>query len=164
MTDLSEQQERFCRFIAEGMNQRDAYMAAGYKPSTVKSADECASRLSSNAKVAARIAELRGKAAKKTELTVAHFAKRLERIAAAAERTAFMAVASAEGASPADAEMLAVTAKEAADIARQHSMDAAKLLGLVVDKHEVEDKTVYAISNRPKTDDEWATEYSGKPN
>lgn len=169
MSELSEQQERFCRFIVEGKNQRDAYNAAGYKSGSDEATDANASRLISNDKIAARIAALRANAAKRSELTAAHFAKRLERIAAAAERTVFKAVLPGSAASEdmtEGAEVLALSAKDAADVARQHSMDAAKLLGLVIDKAEIEDKTIYAVSNRPQTDDQWATEFSPgqKPN
>jgi phage terminase small subunit len=139
VSDLSEQQERFCRFIVEGKNQRDAYNAAGYKSGSDAAADANASRLISNDKIAARIAEMRANAAKRSELTAAHFAKRLERIAAAAERTVFKAALPGAAASEdmtEGAEVLALNAKDAADVARQHSMDAAKLLGLVIEKRE----------------------------
>jgi phage terminase small subunit len=55
---LNARQEAFARGLAEGMSQRQAYMAAGYgcKGTT---ADENASRLLGNAKVAARVSELR---------------------------------------------------------------------------------------------------------
>ena len=90
---LSAQQERFCRFIVEGKNQRDAYNAAGYKSGSDAAADANASRLISNDKIASRIAELRNGAAKRTELTAAYFARRLERMALAAEQTVFGEVA-----------------------------------------------------------------------
>lgn len=163
---LTEQQELFCQGMAKGLNQRDAYRSAGYKTATDEATDAAASRLLSNVKVANRLAQLRAGAAKRTELTAAHFAKRLERIAAAAERTIFAAVIPGEQAiatSGVDAEVLALSAKEAADVARQHSMDAAKLLGLVIDKAEVTDKTVYAVTNRPQTEEEWQTEFTPGP-
>ncbi len=163
MSGLSEQQERFCQGMAKGLNQRDAYKAAGYKTATDEATDAAASRLLSNVKVSARLAQLRAGAAKRTELTAAHFAKRLERIAAAAERTIFGASDTGEQTeAPGDfnTEVLALSTKEAADVARQHSMDAAKLLGLVIDKAELTDKTIYTVANRPQTDDEWATEFS----
>jgi phage terminase small subunit len=53
---LSQQQERFCQAIAEGMNQIDAYKAAGYK-GAYKSLKDNAARLIANDSVAARIAE-----------------------------------------------------------------------------------------------------------
>lgn len=163
MTELSEQQELFCQNLAKGLNQRDAYRAAGYKTTNDQATDAAASRLLSNVKVANRVAELRERAAKRTELTAAHFAKRLERIAAAAERTVFLKPIAGDEEGEldlSDSEVLAVTTKEAADIARAHSMDAAKLLGLVIDKAEVTDTTNYSVSNRPQTDEEWQTEFS----
>lgn len=166
MSELSAQQELFCQSLAKGMNQRDAYRAAGYKTTTDEATDAAASRLLSNVKVATRLAQLRANAAKRTELSAAHFAKRLERIAAAAERTIFKAAIPgmpADADDTPDAEVLALSAKDAADVARQHSMDAAKLLGLVIDKAEVTDKTVYAVTNRPQTEEEWQTEFTPGP-
>ena len=128
---LTDQQRRFADFILQGKNQRDAYRLAGYKCATEEVADANASRLISNAKVAEYLEAKRSKVAAKVELTTEHFARRLERIASAAERAALP--------KPDDeptTEVLDVSAKEAADIARTHSMDAAKLLGLVIDKSE----------------------------
>jgi phage terminase small subunit len=120
---LSEQQERFCQLIVQGKNQTEAYIEAGYKCSA-EHARTAASRLSTNVNIVARVDQLRAKAAEKAVLTTAHFARRLERIAAAAEKSAIT-----EG-----SETLAD--KSAADVARQCSMDAAKLLGLVIEKSE----------------------------
>jgi len=148
---LSAQQERFCRFIVEGKNQRDAYNAAGYKSGSDAAADANASRLISNDKIASRIAELRNGAAKRTELTAAYFARRLERMALAAEQTVFGEVAG---------QALAVSPKEAADIARQCTMDAAKLLGQVIDQSRVQSENVnYTIGDKPMSEDEWEREF-----
>ena len=68
MSKLSEQQEKFCRNIVEGMNQGDAYREAGYKCASDDAAWANASRLISNDKVADRITELRQKAAEATEI------------------------------------------------------------------------------------------------
>ena len=70
MSDLSEQQERFCRLIVEGKNQRDAYREAGYKSTSDAATDANASRLISNDKIAARITMLRQPAAEKAEVTL----------------------------------------------------------------------------------------------
>ena len=67
MTKLSEQQEKFCRNIVEGMSQTDAYEAAGYKGDR-KSLQDNASRLIGNDRIVARIKELRQKAAEATEI------------------------------------------------------------------------------------------------
>lgn len=127
---LTDQQRRFCDFILQGKNQRDAYRLAGYKCATEEVADANASRLIGNAKVSAYLEAKRTKVAAKVELTVEHFARRLERIASAAECAMF------PQASDPQAETVDMTPKEAADVARAHSMDAAKLLGLVIDKSE----------------------------
>lgn len=67
---LSEQQERFCLFMVEGKSQREAYRLAGYKCATEEATDANASRLISNAKVAARLAQLRERGAKRAEVTL----------------------------------------------------------------------------------------------
>lgn len=151
---LSTQQEKFCLNIIEGMNQGDAYKAAGYKCANDETAWACSSRLLSNAKVSKRIDELRKGAQERTELSTAHFAKRLERLAAAAERTALK---EADG-----VEMIA--SKEASDVARQCSMDAAKLLGLVIDRSKVESENInYVVSDTEMTEEQWASTYSSNP-
>lgn len=133
---LSELQERFCRAIVSGMNQRDAYIEAGYKTTTDGATDANASRLISNAKVVARIAELRKPLVKKMEITLESVTKMLL----------------------ADRKLARVNKQSSAAVAA--AMGIAKLHGMIVDKAEVEDKTHYAVSNRPKTDEEWATEFS----
>lgn len=67
---LSEQQERFCQFMVQGKTQRDAYRLAGYKTATDEATDAAASRLLSNGKIEARIAQLREKGAKRAEVTL----------------------------------------------------------------------------------------------
>lgn len=157
---LTEQQERFCRFILEGKNQTDAYKAAGYKAKDDNVAKANASRLIANANVAAFLAERRAGASRRTELNAAHFAKRLERLAAAAERTAFPDMAPAEMADGQPPEILAVSPKEAAEIARQCSMDAAKLLGQIIDQSRVQSENInYSIGDSPMTEDEWEREF-----
>ena len=85
MSDLSEQQERFCRLIVEGFNQRDAYIEAGYKTTTEGATDANASRLLSNAKIAARIAELRKPIAEKASVTLAWLIEQAQEVLAAAK-------------------------------------------------------------------------------
>lgn len=70
MTKLSEQQEKFCRNVVEGMNQGDAYREAGYKCTTDESTWAAASRLLGNVKVAEKIAELREGASERAEVTL----------------------------------------------------------------------------------------------
>lgn len=104
--------ERFAHGIAKGLSQTDAYTEAGYKGDRT-----AASRLSTNVNISKRVAELQGKAAVRTEITVASITERL------------LAIAS-KGEASKDAPLLAV--------ARASLMDAAKLNGLVVDKSQAE--------------------------
>lgn len=131
--DITDQQRRFADFILQGKTQTEAYKLAGYKSKDDDVAGANASRLIGNDRVAAYLASKREKVAKKLELTTEHFARRLERLASAAERAA---LPSTEPSDDETTDVLMVTPKEAADIARTHSMDAAKLLGLVIDKSE----------------------------
>jgi phage terminase small subunit len=108
--------ERFAQALAKGMTQAEAYADAGYKPS-----EPNASRLTSNDKVQARLAELQERAATRAEITVASITERLLAIATKAEKSG-------------DAPML--------QAARASLMDAAKLNGLVVDKGEHQHKHV----------------------
>lgn len=109
MPALSNQRhELFAQALAKGETQADAYAAAGYKPS-----EPNASRLTSNDKVRARVAELQEKAASRTVITVAAITERLLAIATKAEKGT-------------EAPML--------QAARASLMDAAKLNGLVIDK------------------------------
>jgi phage terminase small subunit len=106
--------ERFAQALAKGKVQAEAYADAGYKPS-----EPNASRLTSNDKVRARVAELQERAATRTEITVASITDRLLAIATKAEKSS-------------DAPML--------QAARASLMDAAKLNGLVVDKGDLNHK------------------------
>lgn len=67
MSKLSEQQEKFCQLIVQGMSQTDAYEKAGYKGNRKQLGDN-ASRLIENDRVKNRIAELCGPAAEKAEI------------------------------------------------------------------------------------------------
>ena len=136
MSDLSEQQERFCRYIVEGLNQRDAYKAAGYKTSTPEVTDAAASRLLRSVKVESRIAELRRPLTLRMEVTLESVTEMLRE----------------------DRELARQNNQVGAAVAA--AMGIAKLHGLVIDKAEVTDKTVYTVSNRPKTDEQWATEFT----
>lgn len=100
--------ERFAQELAKGKSQAEAYSTAGYAPS-----EPNASRLTSNDKVQARVAEILDRAATRAEITVASITERLLAIAERGE-----------------------TSKEAPllSVARAALMDAAKLNGLVVDK------------------------------
>ena len=88
MADLSEQQERFCRAIVEGMNQTDAYKAAGYKCKDDNVAKVNASRLLTNANVCERIAELRKPIAAQTSVTLAWLIQQAQEVLIAAKADA----------------------------------------------------------------------------
>lgn len=108
--------ERFAQELAKGKSQIDAYEAAGYKPDR-----GAATRLSANVSVQDRAAELKGKAAEKTVVTVENITQRLLNIAK-----------KGEGEEVKDAPLMSV--------ARAALMDAAKLNGLIIDrvKHGVD--------------------------
>ena len=73
---LTAKQELFCNKIIEGMSQADAYRAAySTKKMNDKTIHEAASRLASDSKVSARLAELRGQL---TSAAIMTAEKRLE--------------------------------------------------------------------------------------
>lgn len=78
---LTPKQEAFAQNVASGMTQADAYRnsynAENMKPSTVQ---ENASRLMSDSKVSARVAELQAKGAELATLTLAKHLARLEEL------------------------------------------------------------------------------------
>lgn len=120
--------ERFAQALAKGMTQAEAYADAGYKPS-----EPNASRLTSNDKVQARLAELQERAAVRAEITVASITERLLAIATKAEKSE-------------EAPML--------QAARASLMDAAKLNGLVIEKSDHQHKhtglsVTYVTSDDP---------------
>jgi hypothetical protein len=125
--------ERFAQELAKGATQNDAYYAAGFKAH-----DGNAARLSGNERVTARVAELLGRVATKTELTVASISDRLLDIARKAE-----ALRDAPGLS----------------VARAAMMDAAKLNGLVIDR-AINENWHHDVSNSPPSEDEWTEAHS----
>lgn len=78
---LTPKQERFCLAYLEGASGSDAYRKV-YKPkrATAKSVHEMASALLANPKVASRVAELRGKAADRSVLTLEKTVAQLARL------------------------------------------------------------------------------------
>lgn len=114
--------ERFAQELAKGRPQAEAYATVGYRPSEAH-----ASRLASNGKVAARVAEIQERAAVRAEITVASITERLMAIATKAEEKD-------------EAAMLSV--------ARASLMDAAKLNGLVVDRQMKADATLEELLDR----------------
>jgi hypothetical protein len=100
--------ERFAQELAKGETADAAFVGAGFKRNRGN-----ATRLKANESVAARVLELKGKAAEKTVVTVENITQRLLNIAEKGE------VAT-------DAPLLSV--------ARASLMDAAKLNGLIIDR------------------------------
>ena len=88
VTKLTHLQESFCQHIVSGMNQAEAYRAAGYTWETMLPATlwDTASKLAGNPEVTQRIQELR-------QLVVAKVAWNLERFLGAAESQRLAAVA-----------------------------------------------------------------------
>ena len=100
--------ERFAQELAKGKSQAEAYATAGYAPS-----EPNASRLTSNDKVRARVAEIQERGAIRAEVSIASLTSDLIRLRDKGEQ-----LAEASGLS----------------VARAAVMDIAKLNGLVVDK------------------------------
>lgn len=130
--------ERFAQELAKGKTQAEAYAEAGYKPS-----EPNASRLTSNDKVKARVAELMNRAAIRAEISIAGVTESLLRIAEKAE-------------SLGDASGL--------NVAKTAWMDAAKVNGLVVDRSQTENvNTNYVVSGDPVDNvEDWEREHAPK--
>lgn len=103
--------EKFAQHRAKGKSVDKSFIAAGFKANRGNAA-----RLNANESIRERIAELQARAAEKTVITVEGITGRLLKIAAKGEASR-------------DAPMLSV--------ARASLMDAAKLNGLIVDKHDL---------------------------
>ena len=79
---LTAQQEAFCKCIADGMNNSDAYRSAyDTSKSSAKSINEAASKLLANTKVATRVKELKAKLESKQLWSREHSVKVLANIA-----------------------------------------------------------------------------------
>ena len=135
MSELSEQQERFCRAIVKGLNQRDAYKEAGYKSGSDAATDANASRLISNDKIVARIAELRKPAVKRTEVTLEWLIQQAQEVLKAA-----MADAS-HAASIAAIKELGILSGERIEQSIRTNRNIS------VDEYSDEDLTAYLASN-----------------
>lgn len=105
--------ERFAQEQAKGKSQAEAYVSAGYKPSR-----SSAARLAADANICKRVAEIQERGAVRAELTIFDIIAELEE----ARQSALTAP------TPQTGSAVAAT------------MGKAKLLGLVVDKSEVEQK------------------------
>lgn len=106
--------EVFAQNLASGMSQTQAYIGAGYKEA---GADQNASRLMTNDKVASRVRELQAVSAVECTITTQQLSEQLELLRVKAEAAGqFTAAVSA-------------------------TMGRAKLHGLIIDKAEVKDVT-----------------------
>lgn len=107
----NQRHELFAQEMAKGESASSAYEKAGYNPDR-----GAASRLSANVSVQARVQEILGRAAARTEVTVASITDRLLKIADKGE-----------------------VSREAAllSVSRAALMDVAKLNGLIVEKREL---------------------------
>jgi phage terminase small subunit len=116
---LTARQEAFCRGVAKGLPQSRAYVEAGYD-ARGNAAEVEASKMVRNPKVRARLADLQAEHAKKVGKTVADIIADLDRLR----------------------DQAFANGQTAAGVAAV--MGAAKILGLVVDKQQIE-----AIVHRP---------------
>lgn len=127
--------EIFAQELAKGTSQASAYERAGYKAS-----EQHASRLASNGKVQARVAEIQSRAVVRAEITLASLMEEAAEIQAAALK-----------ANQHSAAVAALTAK-------------AKLAGLWVDKSETENvNTNYVVSGDPVDNvEDWEAQHAPK--
>lgn len=105
--------ERFAQGLAKGLSGKAAYCEAGYR-STGNAAEVGAAKLVRNGKITARVAELQARQVRRLDVTVESIVAELEEARAAALDHNQMAAAVAA------------------------SLGKAKLLGLIVDRAEVE--------------------------
>ncbi|MDX8483162.1 terminase small subunit [Mesorhizobium sp. VK24D] len=105
--------ERFAQGLAKGLSGKAAYVEAGYR-STGNAAEVGAAKLVRNDKIAARVAELQARQVRRLDVTVESIVAELEEARAAALDHKQLAAAVAA------------------------SLGKAKLLGLIVDRAEVE--------------------------
>ena len=136
MPNLNSAHERFVQeYVANGRNGQDAYMAA-FPKCRKSAARAAASRLLTNAEVKSRIAEMLGRSAERSEVTLDNLIKE----AADIQRAAMDANSYA-------AAISALTAK-------------AKLCGLWVERTQGENTNVnYAVSDQPPSEEEWARQH-----
>jgi len=136
MPHLKAAYERFVQeYVANGRNGQDAYMAA-FPKSGKSAARGSASRLLARAEVKSRVAEMQGKSAERSQVTL----DKLIKEAADIQRAAM------------DANSYA--AAISALIAR------AKLCGLWVERTQGENThVIYAVSDEPMSEEEWKRQY-----
>jgi phage terminase small subunit len=129
----TQKHELFARALAKGKTATEAYVLAGYAPD-----DSNCKRLTGNDRIRTRVAEIKERAAARTELTVASITRKLLQIAKEAK---------------------AFNEPAGHSVARQAMMDAAKLNGLVIDR-AITENWHHDISNSPASEDEWIEAHS----
>jgi hypothetical protein len=120
-----EKHERFAQELAKGTLQKVAYATAGYR-----GGENHASRLAARGDVKARVAEILGRAAARTEVTIGHIAQQLDEDRTLAHSTG------------------------QAGAAVSASLGKAKVLGLLPDRHEMTGKGGGPIEYRNLDEDE----------
>lgn len=123
--------EKFAQELAKGESASSAYKQAGYSTAG-NAAEACASRLLRDAKVAARLGELKARAAEKAVVTAADIAAQLD------EDRKF-----ARGLKQGAAAVSATLGK-------------AKVLGVIIDRHEHTGRNGGPIEYRDLSDEEIA--------
>src|SRR4051794_29784235 len=137
---LTQRQEAFCRELAKGRPASRAYIDAGYN-ARGNAAEVNASRLLRKAQIRTRLAELQHRHAERVEVTVESLVRELEEASLRAMETRQVAAAVAA------------------------SMGKAKLLGLIVDKAEI-DATIRKPLRAPGAPaqmslEEWTVKFGG---
>jgi hypothetical protein len=140
--------EKFCQAIVSGghASHGDAYIAAGYhcKP---EMADRCAYILMRKSPIMARIAELR-------VVEEAAIAKLVEKVSLTREWVLDELVDNVKKAKEGE-KFDGATANRALEL-------LGKQLGMFVDRQE-NTNTIYGISDKPMTPEEWIKQYAGAP-
>ncbi len=128
--------ERFAQGLAGGRSRIDAYAEAGYRRNY-----SAATRLAQQSPLQARVAEIQGGAAERTQISIASLTQRLLRIADTAEKGE-------------DAARLSV--------ARAALMDAAKVNGLIADKASPDSPgaKIAVYSSEPLDTEQWSSAYA----
>ncbi len=139
---LGDRQEQFCLLIVEGKSANQAYLAA-YDGVKKTSAEACASRLLANAKVKARIEQIRADNAANSRVSVPFLTGLLM-----------------------DAYRLGMSTKQSS-AASQAVLGIAKLHGLLIDKQQV-DMVIRKPSASPESPDDmseaqWLGEFVQTP-
>lgn len=110
--------ESFAQALAQGKSASEAYVEAGYQPN-----DGNAGRMNRNEQVRARVAELQEKAAERAVVTVEDIARQLDE----------------------DRQFARQNGSAAAAVSA--TMGKAKVLGLIVEKHDVSGSINLTVSS-----------------